>query len=244
MSAIAFAVCSASVVVACDGAAYDPQTVRLGAVRSKIETLAHLSAFVGVVGIGEFEILLRSFRGDHVLTYDDLIDDLPRACRAAYQCCLDNGMTDGEIEANVVAGGWSDRNQRWEGCRIATRSLKDLAAGGTGAAFEPMTLKSYLTPGPSDKAAAAVGFDPHDIGRDPVRYCVHAICAARQMSGEQDEDRPHLYAAGAFIELTTIEREAVKSQIVHRWPDRLGEPINSKAGDPIPSWFAGIEGGK
>ena len=89
----------------------------------------------------------------------------------------------------------------------------------TAAAGAQFVVGFALTPS-SDPIYADLGFlwdrPPDDV--DPATDGVKVFEVLRR-------HRAPSALVGGFVRLTTVTRDAVTTRIIHRWPDRVGEPI-------------------
>jgi hypothetical protein len=121
----------------------------------------------------------------------------------------------------LVIAGWSDKNHRPEVYLEAGHGLGTAVARGV-----LYRADGPLLGGPVTDLGRAVAVDPEAF--DPERDGVPIFEAMRSMRLRLDETQPDTavgHGVGGFVELVTITRDGVEREIIHRWPDRVGEKI-------------------
>jgi hypothetical protein len=86
-------------------------------------------------------------------------------------------------------------------------------------------------PQPSAETFVRCGYvPPSDMSDfDPVQHGIPIMEAFRRTSAPLHEGYPAIgYGVGGFIAHTLIERNRVTHNIIHEWPDVIGEPIDPK----------------
>lgn len=61
---------------------------------------------------------------------------------------------------------------------------------------------------------------------DPVKDGLRIIEAQRHTKGIQGDETEPSHGVGGFAQLTTINANTIKTRIIKRWPDPIGEKLN------------------
>lgn len=202
-----------------DGAAYDDAGI-FGEYSNKVRTAPHLSAFAFAWGSGNAARLVKD-KLVHLETFEMMIEQLDN--------CVELSMAEARliygdhVNLGAVIGGYSEKSQEWQlwYSAISQPLNEELQY------YKLRKLGSFFANNyPSEAKLAEFGFGSFDAFKwdyevaDGIRF-MEAV--------RQSPDRLHAHNevigcfCGGFIERTIIERDAAYSQIVHRWPDKIGE---------------------
>jgi len=212
------------IAVYTDGAAYDDDGVYRQP-SQKADILMHAPAVVAMRGTGSMILAVGTFIAD-CASFDDVLGKLGTIVGGVA------AMASGHAVLNlaVCLGGWSEQRQAWEAYRMwcAGRSISDL---------EPGTLQLdpidgfWAEPWPETEHLAALG-----LMRDDGRFELDGDDEGfvRFMEAQRrTEDLIHPEwvsgakgcTVGGFIQKTVLARDEAWTGIIHRWPDRIGEPL-------------------
>lgn len=131
--------------------------------------------------------------------------------------------------------------QSEERARFETYSLR------AGEALVPLPAV-FCCPEPLADIGSALGWEMP--GRDQAQmpegdadFAVRAIIACRFCPGGADDAQaatdPYC-CVGGILQLTTLERDAIISRVVHRWPDVIGQRMDPHHGaidKQVPAWL-------
>lgn len=208
-----------------DTAAYDAN----GTVRhfySKSWPIAHLGAVVAGSGPVALTALLLSV-GAEVQTCDDLRAAMPGLAERA---CSEPGLDHPWVVyvAGFLRSGVADT------FAIANHESRP-EAGTTYQKFTVIDLPA-LVMSPGD---ASMRGDIDDVfaGADPDEEVIPAVHGLALMQVQRRRRAPDfsgnlIHAIGGHCQLTTVHRDGISTQILKRWPDRIGEKIDPGA-DPV-----------
>lgn len=172
--------------------------------------------------------------------FDDVLTVLPGLARLVHADLLTTG---GYVQSfSLMIGGYSEERGRFETYSLRDR---DFDRGYEGApeiqpAFTLAPLPAiHFAPMPSEGAQRAADMDDFTTGaHDGPSLAVRAICAARlDRNGSVECPADEDHSVGAFVQLTILSKGRIDSNIVHRWPDPVGEPINPSRGELLPVWL-------
>lgn len=241
MTALAMIRAEDGIVLASDGAGYDPKTGRVVGMMSKVALMPDLSCILASQGAGmtvalaQTKLRLIASVGGPINGFDDVLTILPGIlCEIARN---DLRATDDRPEFVVLVGGYSDERARWETYLIHNTARCATWDGGRFAA--PYTLypipEAYFLPFPTDDGVTLSGIDSAALADGtfgPAEQVLGAVCAARFMRDEARADgAAPAHVVGGYLQLTMLGRLHVSSTIVHRWPDERGELITPTADD-------------
>lgn len=208
-----------------DGGAFDADG-NLGQYSNKVRVLPHISALVFCRGSGSACEYAKTMC-QHFTSFDNLISGMAGIAllvsKRAQQ--VDNDP----INLSMVIAGYSDEYKEWQAHQVA------VVANDLGLMEGSLTVSKlpwfYAEPWPDDEILAASslykdgefqwnstiqdGIDFLHCQRDTV-YVMHP-----------DSDLKGC-VVGGFIEHTVLTHDRAQQAIIHRWPDRLWEKMNSK----------------
>lgn len=158
--------------------------------------------------------------------FDELLEHLPDAARFVKEQ-LELG--DAQHTANEfiwLIGGYSDERQRYEGYQLATVGWDDYEA------FSLMPISAYAKPEASEEALREQGIDPREpFTEHPATFGLKLMLAQRKSPMPLHHGRDLMgYGVGGICQLTQFQKDNLSSQIVLRWHDEIGKPIDPEAG--------------
>ena len=229
-------------LIAADGVATDPVSGTVCGTMSKVIAFPHISAVMGITGLGGFTHLMQWFVPPHVSTFDEMIEVLPELVEFTWNFIQDRAIAaHGMFNCCIVVGGWSESRQQFEGWRVVTYPKESIMANGETRILEPFVahpmpndgrMWSSTNPGTDTLKRFGVIDGPED--QSDVDAIIRAICAARTESGRVSTEGVN-FNAGGFVEVALMHRHHVQSWIAHVWPeDVAGEPIDPTRGQPMP----------
>ena len=201
-----------------DGALYDADGTLLS-VNTKVAPLPHLNAVVALRGPGLALPLLAHHLGTFP-SFDALIAELVPAIQEAWtvhESIFD--MCSHGPDFELVVAGWSGQH----GCpeAYAWKSAEPLIvhklgpvtiAPGAEVISQLMRAEFPALSDSSDLSDQAIWRRLMELQRETIRL-------------EQVEGAGAICAVGAFCQLTTITSSRTTTEIVRRWPDRVGEKM-------------------
>lgn len=229
-------------LIAADGVATDPVTGAVCGTVSKIITFPHISAVMGITGMGGFTHLMQWFVPPHVSTFDEMVEILPELVGFTWRYIQDREIAaHGMFNCCIVVGGWSEARQKFEGWRVVTYAKESVLANGETRILEPFVAhpmpsdgRMWASAGPGEDAMKRFGVIDGPEGDSDADILIRMICAARTDSGKVSTEGVN-FNAGGFVEVALMQRQYVQSWIAHRWPeDVLGEPVDPDRGQPMP----------
>lgn len=215
-----------------DAAAYSSNGV-IDNIASKVIRLGHIRSAIAMRGGYENGCVLRYMmeeNGQSLGSFDALLQQMPAIIKAATQVYH-------RTTFELLFGGYSDARERMEtyvcysrggGQAADTNGVRTLVPAATPVALHDMSG----APAPTADLLMKVGlgtpipnnlFDPREHGL--------ALMEAQRM--HKTEGGWH--CVGGYAELTTVTREGVTSEILRRWPDKVGEPIRPSSQLVLPS---------
>ena len=229
------------ILTVADGAFYHPS----GKVVGFTTKMLHLNEHQTVMVCQGPAFLLR-YVNFHTLTnidgFDQIITMLPGLLKHAYeQMPVEFGKS---RMFYCAVGGYSRERDRFESYYI--RSGEREAAGQyslPGEQWELMPAPAMIGapwPGADDEAAFGL-VRPEGAEPQALSCGIRLVAAARQIPATAEHGaREGGCYVGGFIEVSALWRDRYTSEIVHRWPDRIGEFIDPKAGEPMPAFLENL----
>ncbi|KQP19258.1 hypothetical protein [Methylobacterium sp. Leaf100] len=254
MSALAIVRGDDSVTIASDGAGYEAGTGILMTHVSKVEMMPECSCIFASRGMGGASAAMHnafrqlSARGAQIVTFDDVLDLFPELASELFrEASATKAEGADEPHFSFMIGGFSEDRERYESYTLRTRPFSALDATGKFIDWPPYSLiplpDIHLAPSPTLESAAKVGITrPQELQSGyeihPQHYALKAVAACR-LDREQDEveGTAGIHFVGGMLQMTTVQREAVFSQVVHRLPDPIGEPIDPSRGQLLPQFL-------
>ena len=249
MTAIAIVRTEGGIAFATDGIAYD-QRGHTAAIVCKTALFPEWSCVIANRGSAlatarmQFGLQRLAYSGvRHLTGFDDVLAVLPDASRVLHEEILREQNSYPNF--SFMIAGYSAQRDRFESYSLRSRDFS-YEIGGKNMLQPAYTLGElpamHFAPTPSKESAARVGMPaPGEPILSAESLAIQAICAARLDRGAtpdapMDED----YSIGGFVHLTTLHRTGIASEIVHRWPDVIGQPINPHREELlIPAYLAG-----
>jgi hypothetical protein len=224
-------------IIMTDGAWYDASGV-VTSISPKVHLLAHIGAVVAVRGGGsqlasnviEFVTKGRAAASN----FDELVVLGTVSIKHIHEMMMAQGLFfDDSPDMDFVLCGWSPSKSAFEAYVIPTAHRAEFDAAGVKS-FTPNRVPDIgFVPVPSPAEFAAVGWtDPESVNAfDPFTHGVRLMEAQRLVVGAMDNGAGKNgvtgHGVGGFVQLTTITREAIETRIIHRWPDKIGERIDT-----------------
>jgi hypothetical protein len=209
-----------------DAAGYD----RDGTVLSfyqKAYALPSCRAAIGVRGSSILPPLLASALSQRFHSFDSLTDGVSAYLRRSYtkEIAPHLGIN---ADFECVIAGWSES---------ADRPKLFFLTKVAGSRFEPFKLYeepgAIIAPMPSVDVMRAAGMreDITSYNFDPSRDAIPLMEAQRRSKGVIKNSASHneIAPVGGYLLLTEITRNGVHQQVIHRWRDRIGSPIDLAA---------------
>ncbi|GEP09281.1 hypothetical protein [Methylobacterium gnaphalii] len=242
------------VAIASDGAAYDDEG-RLRQIVSKVELIPHCSLVLASTGSQLASYNFRDLLFWHPeppSTFDGVLEIAPDLSRSVMDYVEEQGASSTR-KFSLYFAGFSESRGRPETYAIKSYDWPDVPGPDgvlrTAPAFTLVPLPAiHCTPLPSVELAEGFGItvpgvNMTEMPEDGVRYAMATVAANRFAFGGPDAElagEDPFCCVGGFLQITTIARSHVSSQIVHRWPDVIGERMDITRGEPherCPLWL-------
>jgi hypothetical protein len=230
------------VYIASDGVCYDDNGIVLG-FDSKVVLIPDWNCVLGSTGAGQFGLAFRQQSALDIHSFDDLIKCVVKRAQAVHQRYVDHYGFDDRV--TLVLAGWSDARQRFETYKLCSHEDNDYADPPVEQAPWSLISLPYIwssvAPRPEDAPRFGLNWPNLDGGgvTHAIGMTARLVCAARARSGPLPavdiKDTARAYACGGFLQLTTLTRDCITSEIIHRWPDRVGSTVDPSVGDPMPA---------
>lgn len=249
MSAISIVRSETGIAIATDGIGYDSRGVVQGHV-SKVAIMPEWSCAFANRGAGgacsamHHALVQLANRGVTITGFDEVLALMPPLSVELHAALQAEGRPYPHF--SFMLGGFSTERDRFETHSLRSRDFT-FAIGEETIVQAAYTLaplpESHFAPTPSEDACKAAGLvlggseGPPEDGR---HIAIRGVCAARLDKGATpDEPADEDYSVGGFVQLTTIFRDCITSEIVHRWPDPFGEKVDPTRGDLLPGFLRG-----
>lgn len=228
MTAINTIVNETGITIFSDGAAYNDEGVCCH-FSQKVEFLLNIPAIIASRGSGIPGATIKMEASVACHSFDDLVEQMPELVR---RHSLDAYLRSGDaVNLIVFTGGWSERDQEYQAYYtwIYAKDDDDL----TEIEAKTERIDGYrLEPTPDLDLLRECGLltgNDLTLGNDEnwikfmecqrgTAYVLGPICPDKTGS-----------IVGGFIQKTYFQRDTAISTIIHRWPDKIGEPINAGA---------------
>ncbi|MBO1021649.1 hypothetical protein IPV08_16945 [Methylobacterium sp. SD274] len=228
MSGIIAMADASSVLMLTDGAGTNG-VGHLQWIGSKVLLMPEWPGVVAVRGPSQFLWALRTHWGVEVPSFDvalarvvedgQIVEEMHRLHRYP--------LTEWEI----VLAGWSEERQAFEVWDVYGGPIPDFED------HPPLTLRKMVGamgawPAPDQDKVEALGLHLKPDKPRPVVETAGLIMLAMRASQQpdpRDPSRGH-HTIGGFMQETIVTHEGMSTRIIHRWPDRIGEPINPHGG--------------
>lgn len=219
-----------------DGIAYDDEGV-VQQIHSKILLAPENSAAIHVTGTGPvlsmigYQLSHRSPRN-----FDEIMAQMPDILDWVDETLLTEEHPY-PVDYMVALGGWSNEGDRYA-ARIIHKVPADLEATYGRHKIEPIV--SYAKPDPDAQFLLAAGFtcSLEKLGDEldrmhPIEFGARLMMAQRKTKTYlHRKGGPEGYIVGGFCQLAVLTREAAFSQILWRWPDEIGKPVDPANDSP------------
>jgi hypothetical protein len=240
MTAIAVMPTADRLVIASDGAVCSPKGGTLLGLASKTVLIPEWSCVFVQRGAGGFAHALYmsvGWRRD----FDDMLTVIGEASESLHEQYIDQYQND--CHWSMVIVGWSTARARPEMYFLRSREYEMLnTQTGAHDVIAPYQLHEtwslHAAPMPSSGLREQFGIDiAKAADLDPVEATCRLVAAARhQPNNEFCEDAECII--GGFIQSTVLTRDRITTEIVHRWPDIIGERIDPTRGEASPVFHA------
>lgn len=235
MTAINILVQSDAAHILTDGAGYNDQGTFVS-VTPKVFCLPHLSAAVAVSGTLPGMAAMMTTLGMES-SYDGLKKAAPDYLNAALIASSRVSTSDLASDIRLFVVGWSKDGP--DAYRVVTKGDPSTPAWTvmpiTGLAISPPEAQAKLLPLFADK-------DPDAI--DPKVDGLRILEEQRRHRSKIPGTGQRLFIVGGFGQLTSVRRDHITTEILHRWPDLVGKKIHPNAPpklDPFEEAFAEAE---
>jgi len=210
-----------------DGGAFDADG-RLQFRACKVSQLPHLNAAIAARGMKIHLALAEFALAPIATTFDEL---KAKAAGALKRMAIENAVTIAQVtppgissDFEIAVAGISDAGQ--------PDSFLLCSHGRYG--IEPWTLidlgEFAMLPGTQANVAE---IHSQSIERKSGG-AIDIEALGRRVMELQRRDHPQLRPdgrmirdIGGFVQLTTVQLDSITTKIIHRWPDKIGEPISS-----------------
>lgn len=235
-----------AVTCACDGASYTADGI-LRSVVQKAFALPTLNMVVASTGVGGLSAVFGNRLSAMFRSFDDAIANL--------ETCMPDLVED-HFDEHIEGAAFTNFTLYFAGmsetrgpeiysvffCEPADRAHWESLATEPGQA-SPLKLRRieglFLNPPLelSDLRAAGVpchGTESEVLARFGDVDLLHIMEIMRRQQGPLRPGMPSKFWVGGHCLITTVDGEGIRQRVVHRWSDRVGEPIQP---DPI-DWAA------
>ena len=219
------------VTILSDGAVWDldeeRNEYRVIAFDAKPVLLPHISAALVSLGSGDFLPAMYLSNSQKWTSFDVLLGCVCDDARATFgrlqRIAFPAYRT---LRCAIYLAGWSDERRRFETYAVDVDP--------SGAVSEPEPLPEVVfSPAPGEEALAAVGVLGKGIDpTDNVSLGLH-MQAMRLTPGEMGaaDPPPVGHMVGGFLQKTILMKDRIYTEILHRWDDKIGEPVIPKPGE-------------
>lgn len=229
------------IVFASDGVCYEDDGTLIG-LGSKIVLMPESNCAMMCRGAGAFGPALRNHIGLGIYSLDDLMEYIVETSKAVLDAYLKHYCIS-EAPVSVIVGGWSEENSRFEAFRFGSHERRwKNHESGEWKKLDPWTVEPidglWAAPWPPTELYEQFSIDPNAI-TDAYDFTARLVCASRQRKAKLSDrpDAPEGYGVGGFLQMTVLEKDNMRSSIVHRWPDVIGEKIDPTRGEPMPAFL-------
>lgn len=236
MTALAILPLDDGIVIAADGALYDPGNGNLVGLTSKIVLVPEWNCIIAQRGVSLFLNAVRyQLAALGVASFDDATSQIVTAAKEVH------GQFFGDEDGywSLFLAGRSDERAKFEVWSLRSAAFEYRDENGVSKTVAPFTLHPltgfYCAPNPSAESLAKFGISgtPEFPGNvEQAESFVAKIVAAARTT----PDTNGFFNVGGFLQTAMLFRDNIVSSIVHRWPDKIGGKIDP-SGD-IPPTFA------
>jgi hypothetical protein len=165
---------------------------------------------------------------ERVKNFDEAIVAVRELWGEARKTMPPNGL---DLPYCVPFAGWSDARQSLEMHYVTTPIVNGLPDPSDPTKFDAYGPVTYYGGGPvaSDAGRAFATLFSKQVQRDPasfdprrdgMTFMLFMRLACPKMYGETLR-----HCVGGHVELTTVTRDSIKTEVIHEWPDRVGQFI-------------------
>jgi hypothetical protein len=226
MTAILCLVQDAGVTIYTDGAAYDEAGL-FQMPSQKVQIILHHPSVLAAKGSAYAAQFLKSFM-PLTRSFDDWVasvaSHMQNASRLAFELLGD------PVNLAAVFGGWSEREQKFQAFYIWIAG-DDPDTLKEGSLMLNELTQPFVTPSPDKAILESSGLRRNEAGQ-PIVFDGNEALITYMECQRQTVTRMHPGSdlegciVGAFIQKTILVRERASTEIIHRWPDKIGEPLN------------------
>ncbi|TDR93807.1 hypothetical protein [Enterovirga rhinocerotis] len=221
MSAANIFLFSNAIVVWTDGALYRSDGT-LSSVGPKVGLMPHLSAALVTRGPALAVPFLTHFLSVRFATFDELVAGFGKATRTAAEIYAEAfAICEHGADFEAYVAGWPKDRPEPEVYRVSSLDFDDVQKlrSVTVAPGRPDIIAQleaeYGHLGHAGLSLPEVGLRLLELQRERIRR-------------EQVPGGPEICGIGGFAQVTTITRELAQTQILKRWPDRIGERMGQE----------------
>lgn len=210
-----------AIYVLTDGASYDGDGV-LQHIGQKVIVLPWLRAVIAARGPAEmFAAIGVHIQANMPTSFDELVECLPQAV-LDIQSLVERSGT--EV---MLAGVSFGRNAFESYVMYTSEGSQYRGASGAIETAEPFTMIPLPTvvAAPSLDPAQQAEFGLQQVSPETFNPYVHGPAILQAQRRTKVQGQPYECAVGGFILLNTITQYGVNSEIIHSWPDKIGEVI-------------------
>jgi len=233
-----------------DGITYDDDGRTIGFC-TKVIPMPHMDAALGWSGAGGFGSAVWQRLSPEVVTFDELKSVIVEHARDTMED-YERFYKRWDTKSTLILGGWSDENQKFETYAINSyvKQQRNMETGETVDLLPwelrevPYLWASHFARPPSYEQAGLKFPDVEDsvFGLDEI--AIRMVCASRldsRLLGDDDEREEGsdvgAFNVGGFLQMTFVQRDSITQKTIHRWPDKLGERVDTHSGDLIPPYL-------
>jgi hypothetical protein len=217
-----------------DAIGYDDDGVVLH-LGSKVELRPDLPAIIGARGSAETSKILT-----HIASwrdFDHLVSSIEKDGRRAFDIARMNRTSDDPPYAQIWIAGWSTERERY--CLFVIDFSIDRETGDV--LSEPLTEYEgiFHQPGPNEEACRRQGWDggvPIVKQSPPERTASDVIRVFEAIRDTRNElhhlpNAPKGVRCGGWLQMTVLTHVGIWTQVIHRWPDAIGEVAGSASAE-------------
>lgn len=216
-------------VLLSDTAGYDPDVI-VRAWVNKVATLPHLRT--AMVGQGAAEALstLSDRLACELQTFDSMIEHGEAFLAAEHDLHMMRWADGGNPDFRLCIVGWSTSRKRFEAHYI--HSIDSLGIPPFTFVQKELILAPMLAA--SDLEALGVPTDGGAFAADAQTHLLRILKLQRRVPApvHNFEGVSEGYSIGGEVIATELTLEGITQRVIHRWPDKLDEPIRP---EPMPA---------
>ena len=218
-----------------DASLYDQQG-NIIAFGPKIVTLSNLRAAISARGLQGVAPLLGPNLSWQFATFDDMIAQGGLIVRNIYRDFVRSYVPGNAAEKDIelVVLGWSEKENRPRCYTLFSEGLS-AAAGVEPYTFTPTSEDTedwFVSPDLDAEGWIRLGRQGIELGKngfttahfDPAKHGTVYMEEQRQRRVDFEQNK-QISIVGGFLASVEISREGISEKILHRWEDKIGEPI-------------------